>query len=121
MFRVTWLLENKMITLTVLLIFLGCFALYNTSKKALLTGKLSIEKQMQKNPNPTKILGAILLIVALCNAIINFSYTSGILYWLIITMMIFSLIIVLYPLQKINYKHLLVLFTVLFILEFLNH
>lgn len=106
-----------MIASSVLLIFLGCFALYNTSKKALLTSNSSIEKWMQGNQKLSKIIGLAFLVVGLVVATFNFGNTSGIFFWMFIITAILSLLIVIYPLKKINYKHLIALFLVLFIIE----
>lgn len=109
-----------MTTLTILLIFFGSFAFYNTSKKAELQQKSSVEKSLQNNTKQAKIIGLILVAIALIIAIKKFDITSGILFWLVTLMTVISLIIVLYPLRKFNYKYVLILFVILFFIEILT-
>lgn len=108
-----------MITLSILLISLGNFVLYNTSKKVVLQQNSSIEKWLQTHTQKTKIIGLSLLVIALVVSILKFGITSGITFWLIALISILCLIITLYPTIKINYKYLAVLFIVLLIIEIL--
>lgn len=106
-----------MITGTILLIFMASFVFYNTSKKAQLSSKTIIKTWIKYNRQYSKIIGTLLLVTALVLSINNFGFTSGILFWLITLMSLLSLIIVISPLQKVNYKLLALVFIVVFILE----
>ncbi len=107
-----------MITSTILLIFLGSFVFYNTSKKAQLSSKSVVETWLQSHRPYSKIIGSIFLISALLLSVNNFGLTSGIIFWLVILISVLSLIIIISPLQKVNYKHLGLIFIVVLILEF---
>jgi len=106
-----------MTTCSLLTILSGVFFLYNTSKKAQLYRSLAIEKWVQTNLKISKIIGVICLIISLTIAIANFGRTSGILFWTVSLMTILGLMVIILPLKKLSYKHVSILFTILFILE----
>lgn len=107
-----------MIISSILLIFTASFAFYNTSKKATLFGVSVLEIWIQQHTLYSKIISCLLLIAALIFVIFNFGITSGIIFWLITLMSTISLIIIISPLQKVNYKHIIVVFFILIMLEF---
>lgn len=107
-----------MITVIILLIFSASFVFYKTSKKVQLSYKNIVETWMQNHRPYSKIIGTLLLTTALILSINNFGLTSGIIFWLIILMSFLSLIIIISPLQKVNYKYLILIFLVVLILEF---
>ena len=107
-----------MVTCSLLLIFAASFAFYNTSKKATLSGVSVLEIWIQQHTLYSKIVGCLLLIATLILVIFNFGITSGIIFWLITLMSTLSLLIIISPLQKVNYKHLIFVFFILSILEF---
>lgn len=109
-----------MITVSVLLIFLGSFALYNTSKKAILQHNLTIEKWFQNNTSKAKIIGVFCLLIAFYCFVRQLSITSAIMFWLVAVMSIMSLLVVLYPLKQVSYRYLTILFVVLFLIECFN-
>ena len=112
-----WLNIKLMITSIILLTFLASFVLYNTSKKAMLQQSSSVEKWLQTNEKTAKIIGILTLIIAATTATFHFGITAGILFWLITLMTILSLLVILYPFKKINYKHLIGIFTIILIIE----
>lgn len=107
-----------MITSSLLLIFVASFVFYNTSKKATLSGVSLLEIWIQQHTLYSKTIGYLLLIATLILVILNFGISSGIIFWLITLMSTLSLLIIISPLQKVNYKHLIVVFFILIILEF---
>lgn len=107
-----------MITISILFIFATSFTFYNTSKKVSLAGVSVLELWIQEHTIYSKIIGCFLLIATLILVIFNFGITSGFIFWLITLMLTLSLLIIISPLQKVNYKHLIVVFFILFILEF---
>lgn len=107
-----------MITSSILLIFIASFAFYNTSKKATLFSVSVFEIWIQQHTFYSKIIGCLLLITTLCSSIYYFGITSGIIFWLITLMSTLSLLIIILPLQKVNYKHLSLMLFILIILEF---
>lgn len=109
-----------MITISILLIFFGSFVLYNTSSKVVLQHTFSLEKWIQSNTKLAKNIGLSIIILAMIPCIFSFGKTSGILYWFLLLSTVLSLIVILYPLKKINYKHLFIFFALLFILELIN-
>lgn len=106
-----------MVTNSILLVFIGCLIFYKTSQKAILSNKYFIEKWIQKHAKNSKFIGSLILIIALLLIINNFGLTSGIVFWLIAIMFILSLVILISPLQKINYKHCIFIFFILFVVE----
>ncbi|MBE7670166.1 hypothetical protein [Tenacibaculum piscium] len=109
-----------MIVLIILLNFLGSFCLYNTSEKAILNNNIFIEKWLQENNLKAKIIGIICYIISLVFSINHFGITAGILYLLITTTVILSLLIIGMPTQRIHYRYIFITFFVLFIIQFLN-
>ncbi len=108
-----------MITSSILFIFLGSFMMYNTSRTALLSTNLSIEKWVQNNHLISKTIGLSFFIMASIMIIIAFGLTSGILFWFVSLILILGLLVIVSPLKIITYKHIIVLFSALFILELL--
>lgn len=107
-----------MITTSILFLFLASFVLYNTSKKAILSSNTVIERWIQEHTDYSKIIGCLLLIATLTLIVLRFGIGSGVIFWSVTFMSILSLIITISPLQKVNYKHLIILFSILLIIEF---
>lgn len=106
-----------MISTIILIIFFGCFFIYNTSKKALLQRQSILDNWLQKNKKQTKYLGLTFLLITLICSILIFNLTSGLLFWLFTVSFILSLIIVLYPIIKPKIKHLIILYMISLIIE----
>jgi len=110
----------KMITISLLLILLASLVFYNTSKKALLLYNSAIETWIQVNKNYSKAIALLFLIVSLLSIILIFGFTSGIIFWLISFISFLSTIVIIYPLKIVNYKHLIILFLILLVLELIT-
>ena len=106
-----------MISILILMIFIGCFFMYNTSKKAQLEKNTFIDVWLQTNRKRTKALAISLLVLTLTSASFFFGLTSGILFWLFTVTLLLSLIVVMYPLKLFKTKHLIILFTATLIFE----
>ncbi|RLK02972.1 hypothetical protein [Tenacibaculum discolor] len=104
-------------TVTFLIIFLGCYALYNTSEKAYLSNTFSLQKWFQSHKHFTNIIGLIFLLVGLLLSITFFGLSAGIITWIVAVSLFLSLIILITPLRMINYAFLTVLFTLTFLIE----
>lgn len=109
-----------MIAISLLLILLASFVFYNTSKKAVLLYNSAIETWIQVNKNYSKAIALLFLIVSLLSIILIFGFTSGIIFWLISFISFLSTIVVIYPLKIVNYKHLIILFLILLVLELIT-
>ncbi|QXP69685.1 hypothetical protein H0I29_13820 [Polaribacter sp. R2A056_3_33] len=109
-----------MITISLLLILLASLVFYNTSKKALLLYNSAIETWIQVNKNYSKAIALLFLIVSLLSIILIFGFTSGIIFWLISFISFLSTIVIIYPLKIVNYKHLIILFLILLVLELIT-
>lgn len=59
-------------TVTLFLIFIGCYALYSTSEKALLIKNTRLQKWFHNNKRNTKIIGTITLLISLLLSITLF-------------------------------------------------
>jgi len=107
-----------MITIASLIVFLAFYTLYYTSKRAILSYDLGLEKWMKSNPKPTKIIGLGLLLLAYALWLFSQSLCCGTFMFLIQLMTIGSLIIILSPLKKINKYAIMALFVLVALLEF---
>ncbi|MEM9831246.1 MAG: hypothetical protein AAF944_11460 [Bacteroidota bacterium] len=86
-----------MITLAIIILVMGLFALYNTSQRAKL-GSSDFEKWLQSNPRRSKTLSAASVLVALLLLIRATGFGAGVFYTLVAVMAILSLLILLVPL-----------------------
>lgn len=106
-----------MITSIIFLIFFGCFALYNASKKVALNQYFKLETWLQNNEKQTKIIGVFTLVITAIISVFYLGVTSGILFWLITLMTVLCLIVILYPIKGINYKHIISVFVFILLFE----
>ncbi|AGA79540.1 hypothetical protein [Echinicola vietnamensis] len=108
-----------MITLATLIIFLGFYTLYNTSKKAPLLLSNHLEKWAHSHPGPAKAIGLLLLSLGMLIAMFDSGVGAGMFTFLVILMTVASLVVVVTPLKFVGYRSLLVLFAISLMLEFL--
>ncbi|MDO6811542.1 hypothetical protein [Tenacibaculum soleae] len=108
-----------MTTSSFLLIFIGLFFKYNTSKKIELSNLKKIETWIQNNTKTANTISVLILMATLLLMIRQFGTTSGVLFWLFTITLILSLIIIIAPFKKINYKHITFLFAISFLIEIL--
>lgn len=73
---------------------------------------------MHQNIAITKVIALVLLVLALVTSIHSLGTSSGVLFWFFCITTLLSLVIVLYPLQKVTYKHLTLVTILLFIIEY---
>ncbi|MDO6674118.1 hypothetical protein Q4517_00965 [Tenacibaculum sp. 1_MG-2023] len=106
-------------TVTLFLIFIGCYALYSTSEKAFLIKNTPLQKWFHNNKRNTKIIGKITLLIGLLFSINFFGLSAGIITWIVTASLFLSLIVLITPLRVINYAFLYVLFTLTFLIELL--
>lgn len=106
-----------MVALISLNIFLGFYVLYNTSKKATLESNLQLEKWIQQNPKPSRLIGLSILAIAYSFLISVKAIGASTLIYFIQIMVIGSLIVILAPLRIINYKLVLGTFFLAILLE----
>jgi hypothetical protein len=104
-------------TITFLFIFLGCYALYNTSEKAYVSDNFSLQKWFQSNNLFTQITGVTFLLTGLLLSISFFGLSAGVITWIVAVSLFLSLIILITPLRVINYAFLTVLFTLTLLIE----
>lgn len=93
-----------MTTLLTFISLLGFFLLYNTSKKAGLSRSFFLEKMAQGNPEMSKIMGLLLLVVALVGSILFWGTGAGIFGFFVILMTVGSAIVLIAPLRYVSYK-----------------
>ena len=108
-----------MITFSILLTWIGFEFFYQTSKKAELHRAEKLAAWFAANVKTAKIIGAILLGIALFLAIIQFGVGSGIFAFLCMLMLIGSLVVLISPLQKVKLSWLMAGIGVLFLIEIL--
>ncbi|WP_335966661.1 hypothetical protein [Galbibacter sp. PAP.153] len=92
-----------MVATTILLMFMGFYALYSSSKRAVLN-QSKFDLWLQEKYSPLKATGLLLITIALGVAILHKGFASGIFYWFIILMTLGSLIVLVSPLRVFNYK-----------------
>lgn len=106
-----------MTTLIVLITFTGFYLFYNTSKKADLNRSDILEIWVQDHHQVSKYIGCLLFIVAVVLSILYFGVGSGIFSFFVILMTVGSLIVLLSPLQYVNYKTVSLVFLFSILLE----
>ncbi len=106
-----------MISVLIVIMFLACYLFYNTSQKTSIVFKSYLEKSLGSNKQLSKIIGGSLLLISLIIASINFGLFTGSLFWLSSLMLLMSLLILITPLNIVNYKLLVILFLVLLLIE----
>lgn len=92
-----------MITISIVLNFIGGFVFYHLSQKDKVRNPIPLFNWLNQNQKQSKVIGVILFCIALFLNIISFGLTSGILFWFFLLSLILCLIIVLNPLKIINY------------------
>lgn len=116
--RVVYAFKQYMITLALILLFIGSYALYNTSDKAILANR-DFEKWCKKNKTISKIGALVIFGITLVISIFHYGLTSGILFWFFSITLMLSLIVTLNPLKLIKPKTVVFLFVITLIFEFL--
>jgi hypothetical protein len=106
-----------MITISSTILFFAFYTLYYTSKRVPLSYNLGFEKWMQNKPNPTKIIGLTLLLLAYFSWIYATALGAGTLLFFIELMTIGSLTVILKPLKTTPPETIIALFMLMGILE----
>ena len=108
-----------MITLSIILTWIGFEFFYQTSKKAELHRAEKLAGWFADNEVPAKIFGAILLGISLFLSVIQFGVGSGIFAFLCILMLLGSLVVLISPLRRVKLSWVMVGIALLFLLEIL--
>lgn len=108
-----------MITLLIIIIFIGSYIAYNASKQNMQHSKSIIESWSKTYYKQAKIISIILFLLALVLAVLKFGYSSGVLFWLFLLMLFMGLVITIAPLKIIKYTHLTVFFLLILIIEYI--
>lgn len=108
-----------MITLSVLLVFVGFFVLYLGSKRMELNFNRPIVHWVQRQEINSKGAGVALFLLAGLLSVQIWGLGAGLLFFFVQLMTIGSLIVIITPLNELNYKFLISLVVISFILEFL--
>ncbi|UZD22884.1 hypothetical protein PBT90_05560 [Algoriphagus halophytocola] len=108
-----------MISLIILLTWIGFEFFYQTSKKAELHSPEWLATWFGANEVRAKIYGAILLGVSLVLSIIQLGLGSGFFAFLCILMLIGSLVVLISPLRKVKLSWVMAGIGVLFLIEIL--
>lgn len=106
-----------MATLLFFNVFFGFFLCYNTSQKAELNRDFMLVKIGQGLPRTNKIIGTLLMLVALIGSILYYGTGAGIFAFLILLMTAGSMIVLIAPLRFVGYKAVSALFLISLILE----
>lgn len=106
-----------MTTLLFFNVFFGFFLCYNTSKRAELNSNFVLVKIGQRLPHASKVIGMLLMAVALAGSILYYGFGSGIFAFFIILMTMGSMIVLLAPLRFVGYKMVSILFLISLTME----
>ncbi|WP_146746557.1 hypothetical protein [Sinomicrobium soli] len=106
-----------MTTLIVVITFLGFYAFYNTSRRAVLSKSLRIEKWLQVHTAESKIAGSCMLFAGLSLSVLYYGTGAGIFAFFVILMTLGSLVVIVSPLKFINYRGVLVIAILSFVVE----
>jgi len=110
-----------MISFTILLVIIGFYLLYTTSKKMDAPRLFGFENQLLQNKAVSKIIGLLLLILSCVLTVIVFGLGAGIFLFFINLMTVASLIVLLAPLKLFNAKILFIVMACCVVAEFLVH
>ncbi|MHA7941679.1 hypothetical protein ACJOV8_001190 [Formosa sp. 3Alg 14/1] len=110
-----------MISIAILLVIIGFYLLYTTSKKMDAPNLLGFENKLVQHQSASKIAGFILLILSCILTIKVFGLGAGIFLFLINLMTVASLIVLLAPLKLFNAKMLFICMAFCVAVEFLVH
>ncbi len=110
-----------MISIAILLVIIGFYLLYSTSKKMDAPILLGFENRLVKYKLASKLVGLILLILSCILTINVFGFGAGIFLFLINLMTVASLIVLLSPLKLFNVKLLFIFISLCVAVEFLVH
>ena len=108
-------------TLSLLLVFVGFFILYQNSKRTTIDVEMKFIRWFQYQRINAKGVGNSLLTLAAAFSGLNNGLIAGSLIFVIQLMTIGSLIIILSPLRMLNYKFVFSLMTISFIIELLTN
>ncbi|PZX56572.1 hypothetical protein [Algoriphagus chordae] len=106
-----------MITVSILLTFLGFEFFYQCSEKAILSRPALLNNWFLANEKLAKIIGSALLILGLILIVVYLGIGSGIFAFLCVLMMVGSLVVLLSPIWKLNISWLFAGFGLLFLIE----
>ncbi len=104
-------------TLLTIITFIGVFIAYHTSQKATLQQPRPLGIWLQRYTRVSKRFAVLVLFVAFLLAIYMHGLAAGILLESIQLMSLTGLLVLIAPLHVVDYRHLLLLFPVLFGLE----
>ena len=99
-----------MVTLISFLTFIAFYLLYGTSKKMAAAGVLGLEKWTGEHKKSAQLASLALMILSLGLSCFHWGLGSGIFTFFILLMTVASLVILLAPLQLLNYRNLGILY-----------
>ena len=110
-----------MITLSVLLVFVGFFALYLGSNRVEIEFDIAIIQWFRSKKINAKGTGIAMLLIAMLLSVQIWGLGAGVLFFFIQLMTVGSIIVLLTPLHVFNYKFVSTLAVVFFLIEFLSY
>ncbi|MGY5356145.1 hypothetical protein [Wenyingzhuangia sp. IMCC45467] len=106
-----------MISLLLIIIFFTFYTFYATTERIKVSSSLGIEKKLQNHKIKAKTIGIVLFISSFILAIYKLGFAVGILFNVIGFMTLGGLIILLAPLQLINYKNICIISLIFLLIE----
>ncbi len=106
-----------MITISIVLLFIGCLLLYFTSKNIAITENIRIKEWFIAYRKVIRVLSFIYIFISLFGIILMFNVTKGLIVWCILLSIILSLLVLITPLKIITYKHIITTFIIFIIIE----
>ncbi|WKB81409.1 hypothetical protein QYR09_16865 [Cellulophaga lytica] len=101
----------------ILVTTIACLLHYSTSKRAVITNDTKLLYWLHKRNILAKISALVVFVISFILAIYTLGFGAGILTFLLLVMLLWSLIVLLTPLKIIDYKLVLVIFVLAIFLE----
>ena len=103
-----------MLTVEISTLLLGVFIMYSTSNKVVLFKNSSLDNILNRSFAFKKIIGLVILFLALIYVMFSYGPTLGFLFWLFALSSLLSLVICIYPLRlfKTNYTVFVMIFSI---------
>lgn len=110
-----------MITLSLISIFFGAVTIFYCSEKSAEYRTNKFTQWINRHKKNTRQGGWFIIAMGLLPAFTVFGKTSGFLFWCAAVMLIISLVLLIFPLQKIPFWSYLICFGVFFTIEFFQY
>ncbi|WP_461533639.1 hypothetical protein [Sinomicrobium sp.] len=106
-----------MTTLIVIIAFMGFYAFYNASKRAVLSQSWWIAQWLQSHRPTSLALGWCMVLVGILLSVMHYGFGAGICAFVVVLMTVGSLIVIVSPLKFISYRAVVLIAILSFAIE----